>query len=52
MSLELIGLLVNIFATIAGFFGLMLKFENRMTRVETRLDYWQPKTQRETEPSS
>lgn len=36
-TLIILGLLVNFFGMIGGFVGLLLKFERRMTTMETHL---------------
>lgn len=36
-------LVLNLLATVAGFVGLLLKFESRLTRLETHLEHLLPK---------
>lgn len=43
LSIMAVGLIVNMIGTAAGFVGLLLKFENRMTKLETHLVHILPK---------
>lgn len=51
MSLELllaiVGVALNLAATVTGFVRLSMKFEHRMTRVETLLEWFLPKPKRD-----
>lgn len=42
-TLIFMGLLVNFFGMVGGFVGLLLKFERRMTTMETHLIHVLPK---------
>lgn len=46
MSWEQVLVIVNIVATVGGVVALLLKFESRMTRVETLLEYLLPHARR------
>ena len=39
-------LALNLLATVSGFVGLLMKFERRLTRIETHLEYLLPKSQK------
>ncbi len=41
MSLDIL-MLLNIVATVGGFVGLLLKFESRLTKLETHLEHLLP----------
>lgn len=42
-TLMLIGLLANIAATVGGYVGMLLRFEHRLTKLETHLVHIIPK---------
>lgn len=46
ITLAGVGVLLNLLATVVGFVRLSMKFEHRMTRVETLLEWFLPKPRR------
>lgn len=50
-TILILGLVLNIAATVGGYVGMLLKFEHRLTRLETHLIHVLPKRRTDAEPS-